>query len=229
MIAPRASARRTALGAFRGARLRIPVATLATATLLALLAVPAGPACAADPLRVLFVELEANRDALEHATIFEQDFRTAISRKKDVELIDEVTTRTAIRRSGVEHPIPFEDAVLRRIGEAAGADVVLYATMERQPFYDLVTGAVVSVETGERLKYEEEFCRCRTVEGREMSADDLAERLFGSGIGLPDRGQILRLGAAAIVAGGLVALMLNMIEPDDEGPPELPGLPGPPE
>jgi len=146
-----------------------------------------------------------------------------------VELIGESATRAALDATSTARPVAFNDAVLRRLGRAAGADVVLYATLERQPFYDKVAGTVVSVETGERLEYAEEFCRCRTVEGREQSADALAEGLFGTGLGLPSRAQVLRVGAAAVVAGGLVALLLNNIGKGDSGPPELPGLPGPPQ
>jgi len=206
------------LDAARGARL-----------LLGALLLAAPPSArAGEPLRVLMVGLRADDQALEHAGLFEADLRTALSRKKEIELIDSEATQRALRAAAVAPPAPFDPAVLQRIGEAASADVVLATTLAREPFYDLVTGVVYKVESGEPWRDAEEYCRCRTVEGREKTADEVAERLFGTGFGLPTRRTILQMGAAAMAAGGLVALLLEALEEERSGPPELPPLPDPP-
>jgi hypothetical protein len=186
-----------------------------------------GCAYAGEPRRLAVIEVRAVEEDVDSARELEEELRTAFGRKSDVEIIPSSEVQAAIRDAGFELPLIPDNATLTRIGEIAGADLVFFGYLGRERTFDVARGKLIRVKTGGEWRNAEEYCLCRTVEGRERAAERIADELLGSWFGLPSKKALLQIGAAAVIGGVLVAVIREIRE-DEPIPEGFPGIPDPP-
>ena len=116
----------------------------------------------------------------------------------------------------VAHPFPRcgqHDEVRLHVGvggstqlrEVAGADAALHGRYNIEGGFQKATARLVKVLTRGTWRRAEEFCLCRTPEGRAEAAERIADELAGTRHFWPDRRRwLMILGATAL--GGLAAI-----------------------
>lgn len=186
-----------------------------------------GSALAANPRRIAIVEVRSMDPDDPVAKALEEDLRVAVGRKKVFEVIPAQAVEDAMRRLGITRPVPFDDETLAKIAEEAGAEAALQGRLDTEGGFQKARARLVRTETRGTWRRAEEFCLCRTQEGRMEAAERIADELAGTRHLWPSRKRWAAvLGAAAL--GGIAAILILNNTEDHPLPDGFAEIPDPP-